>query len=268
MKPTINNEIYNELANDWWNPNSFLNILETGIQPLRSDYIHKCADLISTIRVSNSKEKQKIHCLDIGCGGGIITEDLAKISDHVTGIDLSEGSLNTARKHAADSGLNIDYQLAAAENLPFADNTFDLISCCDVLEHVNDLSAVIKEIDRVLAPGGVFVFDTINRTIMSYLSVIWVAQDFPLTRFAPKNAHVWHKFIKPKELLLEIESTQLRLTELVGMGPSKNPLMMLWYIFRVKNKKINFAKFGKITQFKITKSKAISYIGFCKKPII
>lgn len=266
MKPVINNKIYDELATDWWNPDSFLNILETGIQPLRSSYIRK--SISNAIGNINNKETKKLRCLDIGCGGGIITEDLAKISNHVCGIDLSEASLDTARKHAEEAGLNIDYRLAAAESLPFEDNTFDLVSCCDVLEHVDDLATVIKEVDRVLAPGGIFVYDTVNRTIMSYLSLIWVAQDFILTRFAPKNAHVWHKFIKPKELLKEFATTQLEVKELVGMSPSKNPLMMLWYIFRVKSKKIDFAEFGNITQFKITNSKAISYIGYCQKPSV
>lgn len=257
MKPQINNDIYNQLANDWWDPSSFLNILETGLQPLREKYIRE------SLKGAISAE---MKCLDIGCGGGIITEDLAKFSDNVNGIDLSQASLNTAKQHAQEAGLSINYQHAAAESLPFKDNTFDLLTCCDVLEHVDDLGLVITEINRVLKPGGTFVFDTINRTLMSYLSVIWVAQDFPPTRFAPKNAHVWHKFIKPKELQTLLLDSQLDIKEIRGMGPSKNPLMMLWYIFRLKQKKINFAEFGDITQFRLMQSMAISYIGHCTKP--
>ena len=219
VKPTINNDIYNQLANDWWDPNSFLNILETGLQPLRENYIRESL---------NGSITPEMHCLDIGCGGGIITEDLAKFSDNVNGIDLSQASLNTAKQHAKEAGLSIHYQHAAAESLPFNDNTFDLVTCCDVLEHVDDLGLVIKEINRVLKPGGTFVFDTINRTLMSYLSVIWVAQDFPPTRFAPKNAHVWHKFIKPNELQTLLLNSELDIKEIQGMGPSKNPLMMLF----------------------------------------
>lgn len=257
MKPAINNEIYNDLATEWWNPNSFLNILETGIQPLRANYIRQ--SLGETVSA-------ELHCLDIGCGGGIIAEDLAKFSNNVSGIDLSEASLNTAKQHAKEAGLKIDYYHGAAESLPFEDNSFDLVTCCDVLEHVDDLPLVISEINRVLKPGGTFVFDTINRTPMSYLSLIWVAQDFPLTRFAPKNAHVWHKFIKPDELLELLTGCGLKTKEVHGMGPSKNPLMMIWYIFRVKYKKINFADFGNITKFKLMRSKAIAYIGHCTNP--
>jgi len=257
MKPAINNQIYNDLANDWWNPDSFLNILETGIQPLRADYIRQSL---------GSKVSHDLHCLDIGCGGGIITEDLASFSNNVSGIDLSQASLNTAKQHAEEAGLRINYHHGAAENLPFEDHSFDLVTCCDVLEHVDDLPKVINEISRVLKPGGTFVFDTVNRTLMSYLSVIWVAQDFPPTRFAPKNTHVWHKFIKPSELHEHLAQSGLRSREIHGMGPSKNPLMMLWYIFRVKQKKIDFANFGSITKFKLMRSKAISYIGHCTKP--
>jgi len=258
MKPAVNNEIYNDLAKEWWNPNSFLNILETGIQPLRANYIRQ------SLGPDFSPE---LHCLDIGCGGGIITEDLAKLSNNVSGIDLSQASLNTAKEHAKKAGLSINYLQAAAENLPFDDSSFDLVTCCDVLEHVDDLPQVIKEINRVLKPGGTFVFDTINRTLMSFLSVIWVAQDFPPTRFAPKNTHVWHKFIKPSEMRNHLLDNKLRVKDICGMGPSKNPLMMLWYIFRVKQKKIDFANFGSITKFKLMRSKSISYIGHCTKPL-
>lgn len=258
MKPTINNEIYNELADEWWDPNSFLNILETGIQPLRANYIRECL---------NTPFSRELHCLDVGCGGGIITEDLAKLSNNVFGIDPSQASLNTAKKHAKQTGLNINYLQATAENLPFDDNSFELVTCCDVLEHVDDLTQVIREINRVLKPGGTFVFDTVNRTLMSFLSVIWVAQDFPLTRFAPKNTHVWHKFIKPSEIQNHLFDNKLKVENICGMGPSKNPLTMLWYIFRVKQKKIDFANFGNITKFKLTRSKSISYIGHCTKPI-
>ena len=83
--------------------------------------------------------------------------------------------------------MDINYIKAAGENLPFDDNSFDLVCCCDVLEHVEDVAKVISEINRVLKPGGLFIYDTVNRTLMSYASVIFVAQDFPLTRFAPKK---------------------------------------------------------------------------------
>ena len=255
-KPKINNDIYNDDAAGWWDENSFLNVLETGIQPLRSEYIRKC--------LGKEKLEQPIS-LDIGCGGGIIAEDLALLSKAVTGVDPSKASLKTARDHAQLTNLSIEYLEAYAESLPFEDNSFDLITCCDVLEHVNDVPKVISEISRVLRPAGVFVYDTINRTLMSYLSVVFIAQDFPLTRFAPKNAHVWHKFIRPKELDPLFDEFGLERKEQCGMEPSVNPLTMLWYILKLKYHSLDFAAFGAKTKFKESNNKAISYLGYCVK---
>jgi len=255
-KPVINNDIYNDDAAGWWDKDSFLNVLETGIQPVRTQYLLKC--------VAHTNQK-KVDSLDIGCGGGILTEELAAISINTYGVDISEASLETAKKHAKEQGLDINYRKAYAEDLPFDDNSFDLITCCDVLEHVDDLEQVIAEISRVLRPGGTFVYDTINRTIMSYLSVILVAQDFPLTRIAPKNAHVWHKFIRPKELISLFKQHSLKSVEQVGMASSVNPLTMLWYILQTKYSDLDFATFGTKTQFRTSKNKSISYLGYCIK---
>lgn len=257
-KPAINNDIYNQYADGWWNENSFLNILETGIQPLRSSYVRTCLD---------QYKLESPVCLDVGCGGGIITEDLAKISDQVFGVDISGSSLNTARLHAEQNELKINYQKAYAENLPFESDSFDLVTCCDVLEHVDDVDKAISEIARVLKPGGVFVYDTVNRTLFSYLSLIFVAQDFPLTRFAPKNAHVWHKFIRPAELQMSLDRHGLSKAEEHGMAPSVNNIKMIWYIIKAKYFGLNFAKFGEKTKFQISKNNSISYLGHCTKRI-
>jgi len=231
FKPQINNDIYNEDPDGWWNKDSFLNILETGIQPVRSEYLFQC--------IGNKKTKIN-DSLDIGCGGGILTEKLTTVSEKTYGIDISQASLLTAKNHAIEQGLDIDYRQAPAEKLPFLDNSFDLITCCDV-------------------------YDTINRTVMSYLSVITIAQDFPLTRFAPKNAHVWHKFIRPDEFLPLFESHGLKSVEQIGMAPSVNSLTMLWYILQTKYNGLDFATFGAKTQFKTSNNKSISYLGHCIK---
>ena len=256
FKPQINNDIYNEDPDGWWNKDSFLNILETGIQPVRSEYLFQC--------IGNKKTKIN-DSLDIGCGGGILTEKLTTVSEKTYGIDISQASLLTAKNHAIEQGLDIDYRQAPAEKLPFLDNSFDLITCCDVLEHVDDVDQVIAEVSRVLRPGGIFIYDTINRTVMSYLSVITIAQDFPLTRFAPKNAHVWHKFIRPDEFLPLFESHGLKSVEQIGMAPSVNSLTMLWYILQTKYNGLDFATFGAKTQFKTSNNKSISYLGHCIK---
>ena len=255
-KPMINNGIYDEFPNGWRDPNSFLNILETGMQPVRASYVRDCL---------KGRNLDTSRFLDIGCGGGIITEDLATLSRNVAGIDASIASLKAAEVHARSKGLDINYQQAQAEDLPFSKASFDVVTCCDVLEHVDDVSAVISEICRVLKPGGVFIYDTVNRTVMSYLSTILIAQDIPWTRIAPKNAHVWHKFIRPNELISIFEATDLRPCHQVGIGPSVSPLTMLWYILQLKRNEIDYAAFGSKIEFKMTRSKAISYLGHCIK---
>lgn len=256
MKQVINNEIYNQMSDGWWQADSFLNILETGIHPIRSHYI----------KASLKKfDKKNTTLLDIGCGGGIITEDMAEQGFTVSGIDISAASLFTAKQHAIDNNLNINYQQAAAEQLPFDDNSFDVITCCDVLEHVDDVNQVISEVSRVLKPKGLFIYDTINKTLMSKIGAIEVAQNIPWTRFMPKNTHVWHKFIRPNHLKKTLQKQKLNHIDQQGMGPSINPLRMIHTIRQLKTGKINYATFGHKTKFEYTKSKAISYLGCAQK---
>ena len=256
MKPTINNDIYNQMSDGWWETDSFLNILETGIHPIRSHYIKSC--LKKTQQDNNT-------LLDIGCGGGIITEDMAKQGFIVSGIDISSASLNTAKQHAIENKLNIHYQEAPAEQLPFENNSFDVITCCDVLEHVDDVDQVISEVSRVLKPKGFFIYDTINKTLMSRIGAIEVAQNIPWTCFMPKNTHVWHKFIRPNHFKMILQKQKLNHIEQQGMGPSINPLRMVHTIRQLKTGKIDYATFGHKTKFEYTKSKAISYLGCAQK---
>ena len=117
------------------------------------------------------------------------------------GIDPSASSLATARTHAQQAGLDIDYRVGVGENIPFADESFEIVYSSDVLEHVNGLEKVIAEIARVLKPGGVFLYDTINRTFPSKLVMIKLVQEWKSTSFMPPNLHDWNAFIKPRELL-------------------------------------------------------------------
>jgi 2-polyprenyl-6-hydroxyphenyl methylase/3-demethylubiquinone-9 3-methyltransferase len=105
--------------------------------------------------------------LDIGCGGGVLTEDFASMGCQVTGIDISPRSIEVAKAHAALSGLTVDYRVGSGTELDFEANSFDAVSCCDVLEHIQDWKQVLAEASRVLTPGGLFFFDTINRTLKS-----------------------------------------------------------------------------------------------------
>ncbi len=257
MSKVINNDIYNQMSKGWWQADSFLNILETGIHPIRSHYIK------SSLKKFHLRENSTL--LDIGCGGGIITEDMAADGFVVSGIDISAPSLVTAKQHAIENKLTIDYREAPAEQLPFEDNSFDVITCCDVLEHVDDVDKVISEASRVLKPKGLFIYDTINKTLMSKIAAIEVAQNIPWTRFMPKNTHVWDKFIRPNDLKKVLQKQQLNPLDQCGMGPSINPLRMIYTIRQLKTGKIDYATFGHKTKFEYTKSKSISYLGYAQK---
>jgi len=196
---------------NWWDKGCFLNQM-TGD---RCDYIESCL-----ARVFGKGSLAQLEILEVGCGGGLICEELAQRGAKMVGIDLSSGAIDTARTHAQEQGLdqNIYYQQGYAESLPYADGSFSAIVCFDVLEHVSDLQVTIKEIARVLAPGGVFVFDTINRTLLARAVLIWYGENFPSGGLTP-GIHNYHAFIKPVELQGLLMKNGLKVHELTGFMP-------------------------------------------------
>ncbi len=196
---------------DWWNKGCFL-LQMTGD---RCDYIESC---ITRVFGKGALAQQEI--LEIGCGGGLICQDLAQRKALMVGIDPSRNALAVARKHTQKSGFgqNVYYQQGYAEALPYADGIFSVIVCLDVLEHVHDLPATIKEVARVLAPGGVFVFDTINRTLLARIILILYGEHFPSGGLVP-GIHNYHGFIKPGELRALLTANGLQVCELTGFMP-------------------------------------------------
>ena len=196
---------------NWWDKGCFLNQM-TGD---RCDYIESCL-----ARVFGKGSLAQLEILEVGCGGGLICEELAQRGAKMVGIDPSSGALDAAHTHAQEQGLdqNIYYQQGYAESLPYADGSFSAIVCFDVLEHVSDLQVTIKEIARVLAPGGVFVFDTINRTLLARAVLIWYGENFPSGGLTP-GIHNYHAFIKPVELQGLLMKNGLKVHELTGFMP-------------------------------------------------
>ncbi len=191
----VDNELYNQMGDIWWNENEVFSTLLLWLNPVRFGYFRQI--LLEKLKV----DPRGKETLDVGCGGGLLAEQFARLGCKVTGVDPSERSLATARAHAQQSGLDINYLVGVGEHLPFADAAFDIVYCCDVLEHVSSLEQVISEIARVLKPGGIFCYDTINRTLLSKLVLIKMAQEWQATRFMPPNLHDWQQFIKPRELI-------------------------------------------------------------------
>jgi 2-polyprenyl-6-hydroxyphenyl methylase/3-demethylubiquinone-9 3-methyltransferase len=183
----------------------------------------------------------------------------------VTGIDPSAESVETARAHAGTEGLAIDYAVGAGEELPFEDAAFDIAYCCDVLEHVNDLQRVLAETARVLKPGGVYMYDTINRTRRSRLVVINLMQEWRSTALMEPNLHDWDMFIKPAELTAAMERAGLESRDRVGLGPARNPLAMLFDMRRRARGDMTFGEFGARNRFRETRDQSLLYAGYALK---
>lgn len=252
----IDNQIYDKVSNTWWDEDGFMAILRTAVNPPRFNYFQKI--LFSQPQLN----LQGLRVLDIGCGGGLLSEKFAALGCSVTGVDQSVPSLSAAKAHAQAMELDIEYLQGSAEHLSFPDHHFDIICCCDVLEHLDSVDVVIQELSRVLKPGGIFFFDTINRTPASKLFAIKIAQDCSLTRFIPRNVHVWEKFIRPHELERSLRQHGFPQTSFVGLAPGANPFPALIALVRRKLGNISFAEFGNKIQLQESKNLAIAYMGF------
>lgn len=155
--------------------------------------------------------------LDLGCAGGFMAEALTTKGARVTGIDPAADSVAAARSRATLVGQDIQYDVGVGEALPYAETAFDAVVCVDVLEHVADLAKVASEVARVLRPGGIFLYDTINRNVLSRLATITVAED--ILGLLPKGTHDPKLFIKPKELVRELTNAGLVAGPQTGLGP-------------------------------------------------
>lgn len=210
------NEIakFSALAQTWWDEKGPMKPLH-GLNPLRLSYIQKNAEIAGK------------NVLDIGCGGGILTESLAKAGALTTGIDMSEDAIVIAKQHAEQSALQITYQKISAEE--FANlhaNTFDVITCMEMLEHVPDPVSIIQSTSQLLKPNGYLFLSTINRNVKSFFQAIIGAEY--ILNLLPKGTHHYQKFIKPSELTHWAEKNNFVLRGLKGITyhPLKNKFEM------------------------------------------
>ncbi|MGI8825002.1 MAG: bifunctional 2-polyprenyl-6-hydroxyphenol methylase/3-demethylubiquinol 3-O-methyltransferase UbiG [Chloroflexota bacterium] len=251
----IDNEIYKAGGDTWWDDTQFLSMLRTALNPARFGYFRQVLD---RLKIDPSGKKT----LDIGCGGGLLAEEFARLGCDVTGVDPSEPAIRVAREHAVRSGLDIKYRKAYGESLPFSDGAFDLVYCCDVLEHVESVDRVIAETSRVLKRGGLFMYDTLNRTPLSWLVMIKIAQDWSFSSFMEPNLHDWGMFIRPTELQGVLMRYGLSNGDIAGFGPGVSPIRMIELSRRQKRGEITFGEMGRLTSFKRVKSTAIMYGGY------
>jgi len=199
---------FGELAHRWWDPNSEFKPLHD-INPLRLDWIDNAIGL-SGKRV-----------LDVGCGGGLLSEGMAVRGAEVTGIDLSEKPLGVAKLHLLESGQKVDYRKISAEQMAEEmPGAFDAVTCLEMLEHVPDPASIVASCARLVKPGGQVFFSTINRNPKAYLFAVIGAEY--LLQMLPRGTHDFAKFIKPSELTRWCKQSDLEPDELTGM--TYNPL--------------------------------------------
>jgi 2-polyprenyl-6-hydroxyphenyl methylase/3-demethylubiquinone-9 3-methyltransferase len=192
------------MSANWWDETGELRTLHE-INPLRMRFI--------TERVAIAGKK----IADIGCGGGILSEALARAGANVTGIDMNEAAIQVAKLHLLESGLTVNYECLTAEALAEREpQQFDVITCLEMLEHVPDPSAIVKACAALLKPGGMVFFSTLNRTPKSYLFAI-VGAEYIL-RLLPKNTHDYAKFIRPSELSAWCTQHDLTPNEIQGIA--------------------------------------------------
>lgn len=205
---------FDELASRWWDPHGEFKPLHD-INPLRLSYIDQRAGL---------KGKR---VLDIGCGGGILAEAMARCSASVTGIDLAEAPLEVARLHQLELGIEVNYRHISAEELAEAEPAgFDVVTCMEMLEHIPDPASAIQACARLVKPDGHVFFSTINRTPKSYMFAIIGAEY--LLQLLPKGTHDYRKFIRPSELESWAREAGLILHDLTGMH--YNPLIQHYWL--------------------------------------
>jgi 2-polyprenyl-6-hydroxyphenyl methylase/3-demethylubiquinone-9 3-methyltransferase len=250
------NELYNRPGDIWWDDREHFSMLRTMLNPARFGFFRDV--LKNEARVGN-------RMLDVGCGGGLLAEEFARLGLYVTGVDPSLSSVTTARNHARQSGLQIDYLTATGEKLPFANGSFDSVVCADVLEHVDSPPVVIAEISRVLKNGGVFLYDTINRTLRSRVAVIGIFQEWKWTRCAPPNLHDWNKFIKPREMRRMLAPQGLQSRPVVGLQPRIGKIQALRQLRKRSRGEISQGELGRRMQMRAARDISMSYMGWAIK---
>ena len=206
---TQQTEHFDNLSDQWWNDEGAFGVLHA-MNPLRIKFIKQVIN-----HYSLEKDFKKLNVLDVGCGGGILCEPLARLGANVTGIDESNRAIACAKNHAAENNLKINYLNSDIGDLT---DKYDLITCLEVLEHVDDVRLLCKQLTNALKTKGILVVSTINKTILSYLVGILGAEY--LTGVVPVGTHDWKKFIEPARLIEIFAEYSLTPIQLSGISYS------------------------------------------------
>ena len=226
-------EKFSSIAEEWWDPTGKFKPLHK-FNPIRISYIKN--NIIKSLKLNNNeKPLKKVKILDIGCGGGLLTEPMKKLGADVVGIDASEKNIKIAKLHSKKNNLNIKYLCVSPENF-ITKEKFDVILNMEIVEHVKDIDFFLKSSSKLLKKGGIMFVATLNKTLKSYLFAI-VGAEYIL-KWLPIGTHEWEKFVKPEDLIDILKKYNLKLDCLDGM-------------------KLNILT----DQWKISADKSVNYIG-------
>ena len=205
-------EKFSKIAEEWWNPDGKFKPLHK-FNPIRISYIKN--NVINSFKIKNKKKPlEKVKILDIGCGGGLLSEPMSRLGAEVVGIDASDKNIKIAKLHAKKNDLDVKYFCASPENFKTTIK-FDVILNMEIIEHVKDIDFFLKSCSNLLKKNGIMFVATLNKTLKSYLFAI-IGAEYVL-RWLPIGTHEWEKFVKPEDLIKILEKYELKLNKLDGM---------------------------------------------------
>lgn len=220
---------FSGLAEDWWNPKGTSAMLHR-LNPVRLAYIREQVDGHWGLDQHGVRPLADKRVLDVGCGAGLLCEPLARLGARITGLDATPANIDIARDHAEKSGFSIDYRAGSIEGLN--EEPYDLVTCMEVIEHVEDPALFVSHLARMVKPDGLLLLSTPNRTALSRLAMITIGEGLNLV---PKGTHDWSRFLQPDELEAHLVTSGMTVTDRAGIGfrPDKG-------FFRSEDMSINY----------------------------
>ncbi|CZT36210.1 bifunctional 2-polyprenyl-6-hydroxyphenol methylase/3-demethylubiquinol 3-O-methyltransferase UbiG [Rhizobium sp. 9140] len=218
---------FSALAAEWWNPHGKFKPLHK-FNPVRLGYIRDRAAETFGRDPKAPRPLEGLRLLDIGCGGGLLSEPMARMGANVVGADASEKNIRIAETHAAGSGVTVDYRAVTAEALAEAGETFDIVLNMEVVEHVSDVDFFLSTCASMVRPGGMMVIATINRTMKAAALAIFAAEN--VLRWLPRGTHQYEKLVRPEEIEKPLSASGLTITERTGVFFS--PFTNQWNLSR------------------------------------
>ncbi len=231
-------ERFSRIAEEWWDPNGKFAPLHR-LNPLRLGYIRDRAAGHCQRDPLSGSPLQGLSLLDIGCGGGLLCEPMARLGAAVTGIDAAGRNIATARLHAEGQGLAIDYRETTAEALAAEGRQFDIVLALEIIEHVADIDLFLRSCGQLTKPGGLVFLSTLNRTAKAWALAIAGAEY--LLRWLPRGTHDWKKFLKPSEVVRGLRSAGVETQEIVGVV--YGPLSRAWSLNK-RDLDVNYMLYG------------------------